>query len=122
MPCSVGQCTPKTLKFLEAQTRELRELKPLNPKPSRRTKDVSNMSKFAHAPRLQGMPWVLEYYTLILFLVLGSYYSYLLPKKYILFFQGLLPLRATGGDRRTSGIRVAERGIGGGLTKCQAWA
>ena len=29
--------------------------------------------------------WVLEYYTLTLFLVLGSYYCYLSPNKYILF-------------------------------------
>ena len=34
--------------------------------------------------------WVLEYYTLILFLVLGFFLLLLLPKKYILFFQGLL--------------------------------
>ena len=39
---------------------------------------------------LGDIDWVLEYSTLILFLVLGSYYSYLYLKKYVLFFQGLL--------------------------------
>ena len=34
--------------------------------------------------------WVLEYYTLILFLVLGSYSSYLYLKSIYFFFQGLL--------------------------------
>ena len=37
--------------------------------------------------------WALEYYTLILFLVLGSYYSHLLPKKYIHLVQGTPKLR-----------------------------
>ena len=34
--------------------------------------------------------WVLEYYTFILLLVLGSYYSYLYLKSIYFFFQGLL--------------------------------
>ena len=34
--------------------------------------------------------WVLEYCTLMLFLVLGSYYSYLYLRSIYFFFQGLL--------------------------------
>ena len=35
--------------------------------------------------------WVLEYYTLILFLVLGSYSSYLYLKSIYFFFSGSTP-------------------------------
>ena len=68
----------------------------------------------SQGPQQPGLTWVLEYCTLILFLVLGSYYSYLYLKS-IYFFSRVyskgrlrcfgfggprtMPCKASGGER-----------------------
>ena len=62
--------------------------------------------------------WVLEYYTLILFLVLGSCYSYLYLKSIYMFVQGPLQSRGSGQTHdehfRPSVLPPCGRATGGG--------
>ena len=56
--------------------------------------------------------WVLEYHTVILFLVLGSYYSYLYLKS--IFFSGFTPkLRFSAGSGSSSCRGFRGFGFGG---------